>query len=130
MNISRKLHHCHVTFVSDDELLKGIDPALSPVAVDNQTPPHSQLLQNKDIPIGNIDKTERVVNERGDPAVAASDLFTDSASSLNSSEVRIVRLRRDGFAAQCDGGVACWRPMVTTHWPRLLRQFGYFVDSR
>ena len=107
-----------------------MDPVLPAVTIDNQTPPHLQLIQNRNLPTSNIDETKGVVNERGDPTVAASDHFTDSASSLNNSEVRIVRLRRDGFGVRCDRGVACWRPMVTTHWPRLLRQFGYFVDSR
>ena len=112
----------------DDELLNGLDPGLSAVAVDNQTPPHTQLLQSHDN--GGLPTGRPAANERGDPTIATNDPLTDVTSALNSSEVRVVRRRRDGFSIRCDKGVACWRPMVTTHWPRLLRQFGFSVDSR
>ena len=132
-------------FVSDKNLLKTMDQTLQSlptVAVDNQTPPHMQFLNDRGLPtssndnlnsdIGDSSKTAATsANDRGDPIANGNEHWTDSmASTLNSSDVRIVRVERDGFGVKCDGGEACWRPMVTTHWPRLLRHFGYTVESR
>ena len=94
-----------------------------------------QGLNERSLPTSDIngvpvlsEKSKPVASEKGDPN--AGDHWTDITSSLNSSEVRIFRLRRDGFFLKCDNGEACWRPMVTTHWPRLLRQFGFSVVGR
>jgi hypothetical protein len=91
------------------------------------TSPNDNLNNNDD----NSDKS-KPANERGDSIANGNDHWSDSmaASALNSSDVRVVRVGRDGFGVKCDGGEACWRPMVTTHWPRLLRHFGYIVESR
>ena len=35
----------------------------------------------------------------------------------------------DGFSVMCEEDV-CWRAMVTTHWPKLLRYYGYQTESR
>ena len=126
--------------------------SLPSVAVDNVTPPHRKFLNDRDLPtspnnnlhdsnndaapvISDKSKpaaTATSTNERGDPIANGNDHWSDfmGASALNSSDVRIVRVGRDGFAVKCDRGEACWRPMVTTHWPRLLRHFGYVVESR
>lgn len=36
----------------------------------------------------------------------------------------------DGFSVTCEGGELCWRPMVTTHWPKLLHHYGYDTENR
>ena len=127
----------YVTCVSDDEVLKTLNPTLTAVKDDSVTPPHLQQqlqrLNNRDLPNGDIngdmdEKTKSAPDERDEPS--DSDHRTDVASSLNNSEVRVLRQRGDGFALKCDGGEACWRPMVTTHWPRLLKLFGFTVASR
>lgn len=41
----------------------------------------------------------------------------------------VYRRSIDGLAMEC-GGNFCWRPMVTDHWPKLLRHYGYPVKSR
>ena len=109
---------------SGKELLKSLDPTLSAVAVDNVTPPHVQ----QPLPGLNDGKNKPRSKEKGD--LARGDHWADVTFALNSSEVRVLRERGDGFAVKCDDGEACWRPMVTTHWPRLLRQFGFPVESR
>ena len=35
----------------------------------------------------------------------------------------------EGFGVVCEDDV-CWRAMVTTHWPKLLRNHGYEMESR
>ena len=35
----------------------------------------------------------------------------------------------DGFGVVCEEDM-CWRAMVTTHWPKLLRNHGYEMESR
>jgi hypothetical protein len=125
----------------DEDLLKNTLQSLPPVAVDNVTPPHMKFLNDRGLPtspndnLNNNDDNShksKPANERGDPIANGNDHWSDSmaASALNSSDVRVVRVGRDGFGVKCDGGEACWRPMVTTHWPRLLRHFGYIVESR
>lgn len=121
-----------------DQTLQSI-PA---VAVDNVTPLHMKFLNDRDLPTSHDDDASiisakskpaaTVTNERGDPVANGNEHWSDSttSSALNSSDVRVVRVGRDGFGIRCDGGEACWRPMVTTHWPRLLRHFGYIVESR
>ena len=126
--------------------------SLPSVTVDNLTPPHMKFLDDRGLPtspnnnlqdnnndaapvIGDKSKsaaTATSTNERGDPIANGNDHWSDStgASALNSSDIRIVRVGRDGFGVKCDRGEACWRPMVTTHWPRLLRHFGYVMESR
>ena len=56
-------------------------------------------------------------NERGDPIANGNEHWSDStaASALNSSDVRVVRVERDGFGMKCDGGEACWRPTYGHH---------------
>ena len=125
-----------MTCVSDEEVLESLNPTLTAVNDDSVTPPRLQQLQklnDRDLPAGDIngdldEKTKSAPNERDEPS--DGDHRTDVASSLNSSEVRVLRQRGDGFALKCDGGEACWRPMVTTHWPRLLKLFGFSVESR
>lgn len=128
-----------MTCISDEEVLKTLDPTMPPVPNDNMNPPHVQQqlerLNDRSLPTGGIDddlamneKTKSTANERGDPS--GSDHRMDVTSSLNNSDVRVLRQRGDGFALKCDGGEACWRPMVTTHWPRLLKLFGFSVESR
>ena len=146
-----KDHICISNHVfSDENILKSMDKtfqSLPTVTVDNLTPPHMQLLNDRGLPTSpnnNVnediapiisDKSKAAAtatNERGDPIANSNEHWTDTtvASALNSSDVRVVRLGRDGFGVKCDRGEACWRPMVTTHWPRLLRHFGYVVESR
>ena len=123
----------------DEELLKNTLRSLPSVATDNVTPLHMKFLNDRGLPTSpnnnNDDKSKpaaTATNERGDPITNGNDHWIDSlaASALNSSDVRVVRMGRDGFGVKCDGGEACWRPMVTTHWPRLLRHFGYVIESR
>ena len=126
-----------------DQTLKS----LPPVAVDNVTPPHMKFLNDRGLPTSPNDNLNdadvpiisdkskpaaTATNERGDPIANGNEHWSDStaASALNGSNVRIVRVGRDGFGVKCDGGEACWRPMVTTHWPRLLRHFSYIVKNR
>jgi len=126
-----------------EQMLKS----LPSVAVDNVTPPHMKFLNDRGLPTSptnNLNSDDAPVisdksklaatatNERGDPIANGNEHWSDSTavSALNSSDVRVVRVERDGFGMKCDGGEACWRPMVTTHWPRLLRHFGYIVESR
>ena len=54
----------------------------------------------------------------------------DLMSALNQSSVSISRRRENGFRVQCEDGEVCWRPMVTTHWPRLLSHAGVNMDGR
>ena len=43
----------------------------------------------------------------------------------------VLRSNSDGLGLQCGGdGDLCWRAMVTHHWPKLLRHYGYSVKSR
>ena len=125
-----------------DETLQSL-PA---VAVDNVTPPHMKFLNDRGLPtspdnnhnsndapvISDKSKPAAIAtNERGDPIANSNEhLDSTATSALNGSDVRVVRVGRDGFGVKCDDGEACWRPMVTTHWPRLLRYFGYIVESR
>ena len=123
-----------ITF-PDEELLKN---TLQSVAVDNVTPSHMKFLNDRGLPTSSDNDNDvpkindKSTIERGDPVVNGNEHWGDStaASALNSSDVRVVRVGRDGFGVKCDGGEACWRPMVTTHWPRLLRHFGYITESR
>ena len=57
--------------------------------------------------------------------------WTKLLSALNENEVGVVhRSWEDGFAMTCEGGEMCWRPMVTTHWPRLLNYTGHATVGR
>ena len=130
------------SLLPDEDLLKNTLQSLPSVATDNVTPLHMKFLNDRGLPISSNDNNDDIsdkskptataTNERGDPIANGNDHWSDSiaASALNSSDVRVVRVGRDGFGVKCDGGEACWRPMVTTHWPRLLRHFGYVVKSR
>ena len=51
-------------------------------------------------------------------------------SRLNQSSVVISRRKEDGFGVTCSNGEACWRPMVTTHWPHLLNHTGSNMEGR
>ena len=57
--------------------------------------------------------------------------WEELVSALNHSDLTVgVRKGKDGFGVTCEGGEMCWRPMVTTHWPRLLNLTGYNTDGR
>ena len=52
-------------------------------------------------------------------------------AELNETEMGVVtRSGPDGFAQMCKGQELCWRPMVSTHWPRLLNYAGYSTEGR
>ncbi len=40
------------------------------------------------------------------------------------------RSDEDGFAVYCEDDSYCWRPMVTTHWPRLLKLYNVTLEKR
>ena len=100
--------------------------------MDNVTPPHMKFLNDRCLPTSpnnNLNSDDAPVisdksklaatatNKRGDPITNGNEHWSDSTavSAPNSSDVRVVRVERGGFGMKCDGGEACWRPMVTTH---------------
>ena len=56
--------------------------------------------------------------------------WAELLSSLNQSDVTISRRKENGFRVKCGLGEVCWRPLVTTHWPRLLNYSGVSVEGR
>lgn len=51
-------------------------------------------------------------------------------SGISGGQIEILPLVGvDGFGVVCEEDV-CWRAMVTTHWPKLLRNHGYEMESR
>ena len=56
--------------------------------------------------------------------------WTELVSALNQSNIIISRQSDDGFLVTCENGEVCWRPMVTTHWPHLLKSYGFHLDGR
>ena len=48
---------------------------------------------------------------------------------VSDEKIQIFRTAKDGFDVRCEREM-CWRPMVTTHWPRLLRHHGYNMEGR
>ena len=116
----------------DEELLKNTLQSLPSVATDNVTPLHMKFLNDRGLPTSPNNNNDDFSDKSKTTIANGNDHWIDSlaASALNSSDVRVVRVGRDGFGVKCDGGEACWRPMVTTHWPRLLRHFGYVIESR
>ena len=45
-------------------------------------------------------------------------------------DIEVVRSGVEGWVVECEGGEVCWRPMVTTHWPKLLQHYGYSIEER
>lgn len=106
-----------------DQMLKS----LPSVAVDNVTPPHMKFLNDRGLPTSpnnNLNSDDAPVisdksklaatatNERGDPIANGNEHWSDSTavSALNSSDVRVVRVERDGFGMKCDGAGDLWSP--------------------
>ncbi len=56
--------------------------------------------------------------------------WMDLQSALNQSSISISRRKENGFRLKCENGEVCWRPMVTTHWPRLLNHSGLTMEGR
>ncbi len=57
--------------------------------------------------------------------------WAEFLSNLNQSSIRISHRMEDGYRVKCGyNREVCWRPMVTTHWPRLLNYTGYNMDGR
>ena len=77
---------------------------------------------------------ERVVSDSSDRSSTGGVLWSDVVSSVEGEGgkggVLVTREAGDGFGVRCEGGEACWRPMLTTHWPQLLEHYGYPMESR
>ena len=77
---------------------------------------------------------DRVVSASSDRSSTGGVLWSDVVSSVEGEGgeggVLVTREAGDGFGVRCEGGEACWRPMLTTHWPQLLEHYGYHVESR
>lgn len=82
----------------------------------------------------NMDGTKfkyHTLKERDDGGELSGMYWEKLVSALNKSEVMVeARRSEDGFGVRCEGGEVCWRPMVTTHWPRLLNYTGYSTTGR
>ncbi len=50
-------------------------------------------------------------------------------SDVSDEKIQIFRTAKDGFDVRCEREM-CWRPMVTTHWPRLLQHYGNQTEGR
>ena len=69
--------------------------------------------------------------ERDDGGELSDTYWADLVSALDAGEVMVeARKDEDGFGVRCEDGEVCWRPMVTTHWPRLLNYTGYGTAGR
>ena len=57
--------------------------------------------------------------------------WAEFLSRLNQSSISVSRRMEDGFQLKCGyNREVCWRPMVTTHWRRLLNYTGYSTDGK
>lgn len=74
--------------------------------------------------------SKRAGQQEGGGESLGSVYWTELLSTLNQSSVSISRRREDGFGVKCENGEMCWRPMVTTHWPRLFSYAGIAMDGR
>ena len=82
--------------------------------------------------IGTTASTEELSQQqRGVEAGDNSGTYwAELVSTLNQSSVVISRRKDNAFRLKCESGEVCWRPMVTTHWPRLFNYTGYNMDGR
>lgn len=61
--------------------------------------------------------------------VRAGSLWQD-LSDISGGQIEMIPSAGvDGFGVMCEEDM-CWRAMVTTHWPKLLQNHGYEMESR
>ena len=95
-------------------------PTLEPFSQDRLNVAGENFLSHAQL---NLSQTNAVVSN------SPADKFPTIAT-LDSTKVWITRINEDGFDVRCDAGEVCWRPMVTTHWPRLLEHYDYILAGR
>jgi len=114
-------HHTHQPDVDD-----GTTAAPPPAREDSDIDlPHSNGVKGE----SNGDRQGEKGRDHGNDRL---DMYWNKlVSELNETEMGVVSRREtDGFAQMCEGQELCWRPMVTTHWPRLLNYTGYSTEGR
>ena len=76
-----------------------------------------------------LTSSETRSRSRSDDRVKAGLLWRDLLD-ISKGQIEIFPSgEEEGFGVMCEG-VMCWRAMVTTHWPKLLRYYGYQMESR
>ena len=85
-----------------------------------QVPPSHQ--QNNDSILNDNQPTSEVFSKW--------DKVSNDIAELEKVGVVVRRGDSDGWSVTCESGEVCWRAMVTTHWPKLLEQYGYSTKSR
>ncbi len=71
--------------------------------------------------------TDTLVGNSTDVKSKAS--YWHDLSDLPDEKIQVFRTAKDGFDLQCENEL-CWRPMVTTHWPRLFHYYDYDMEGR